>query len=153
MGTGTGDEVDTQEEEEDNREINDFESQLSLNSSTHESEASTNIETGYSDQFCTVRTINKTIDGLQQSREFMTMINSDLQLRTASVTVSVTTRVEREADHEATSRQRGTAGGSTSTKLPGTNKVTPPLVTPLLDNGASVEKALSTILDSMGEQS
>ena len=153
MGTGTGDEIDTKDEEEDNREINDYESQLSLNNSTHESEASKNIETGYWNQFCTVRTINKSIDGLQQSREFMTMINSDLQLRTTSVTVSGTTLVEREADHEETSRQRRTAGVSTSTKLPGTNKVTPPLVTLLLDNGASVEKALSTILDSKGEQS
>ena len=32
MGTGTGDEVDTQEEEEDNEQIDDFESQVSLKS-------------------------------------------------------------------------------------------------------------------------
>ena len=36
MGTGTSDEVDIQEEEEDNEEIDDVESQVSLNSSTHE---------------------------------------------------------------------------------------------------------------------
>ena len=50
MGTGAGDEVDTQEEEEDNEEIDDFDSQVSLSSSTHESEASTNMETGYSNR-------------------------------------------------------------------------------------------------------
>ena len=49
MGTGTGDEVDNQEEEEDNEEIDDFESQVSLNSSAHENEAFTIMETGYSD--------------------------------------------------------------------------------------------------------
>ena len=36
FGTGTGDEVETQEEEEDDDEQDDFESQLSLHSSTHE---------------------------------------------------------------------------------------------------------------------
>ena len=41
-GTGTGDEVDTQEEEADNGEIEDFKSQVNLNSSTHQNEASTN---------------------------------------------------------------------------------------------------------------
>ena len=50
MGTETGDEVDTQEEEEDNKEVADFESQVSLSSSTHKSEASTNMETGYSNR-------------------------------------------------------------------------------------------------------
>ena len=36
MGTGTGDIVDTQEEEEDNKKLDDFESQVSLNSLNHE---------------------------------------------------------------------------------------------------------------------
>ena len=31
--------------------------------------------------------------------------------------------------------------------------VTPPLVTPLVDNGASMEEPLTIIVDSMGEQS
>ena len=39
MGTDTGDEVEIQEDEEDDEEQDDFESQLSLNSSTHENEA------------------------------------------------------------------------------------------------------------------
>ena len=40
----------------------------------------------------------------------------------------------------------------TSTKLPGNNRVTSPLVTPLVDNGESVEEALTRIGRSMGEQ-
>ena len=46
MGAVTGDEVDNQEEEEDNEEIDHFEFQVSLNSSTHENDASKNMETG-----------------------------------------------------------------------------------------------------------
>ena len=37
------------------------------------------METGYSDRFGAVRAINKTIDGIQQSKEFMTIINSEVQ--------------------------------------------------------------------------
>ena len=36
--------------EEDNEEVDDIESQVSLTSSTHENEASTNMETGYSNR-------------------------------------------------------------------------------------------------------
>ena len=53
-----------------------------------------------------------------------------------------------EADYEGTSRQRGITRTSTSTKLPGTNKVTPPIVTPLVDNGASIEEVLTRIVDN-----
>ena len=55
-------------------------------------------------------------------------------------------------DHEETSRQRIKTRVSTSTKLPGTDRVTPPLVTPLVDNGASIDEALTNIVDSIGEQ-
>ena len=105
MENGTVDEVNTQEVEEYNEEIDDFESHVGLNSMTHEHEASTNMETGNSDRFGAVRTINKTIDGMQRS------------------------------DFEETSRQRGKTRISTSTKLPGTNSVTPPVLTPLVDTG------------------
>ena len=54
--------------------------------------------------------------------------------------------------HEKTSRQRVKARISTSTRLPGTDRVTPPLVTPLVDNGAALEEALNNIVDSLGEQ-
>ena len=43
LETGTGDEVDTQAEEDDNGENDDFESQVILKSSIHENEASTKI--------------------------------------------------------------------------------------------------------------
>ena len=79
LGTGTGDEVETQEEEEDDDEHDDFGSQLSLNSSTHENGAPTNRETGSSDRLGVVKTKNKTIDASQQSREFVTMANSEVQ--------------------------------------------------------------------------
>ena len=57
-----------------------------------------------------------------------------------------------EGDNEKTSRQRIKARISTSTKLPGTDRVTPPLVTPLVDNGAALEEALNNIVGSIGEQ-
>ena len=57
-----------------------------------------------------------------------------------------------EVDNEKTSRQRVKARISTSTKLPGTDRITPPLVTPLVDNGAALEEALNNIEDSLGEQ-
>ena len=57
-----------------------------------------------------------------------------------------------EVDKKKTSRQRVKARISTSTKLPGTDRVTPPLVTPLVDKGAALEEALNNIVDSLGEQ-
>ena len=79
LGSGTGDEVETQKEEEDDVEQDDLISQLSLNSSTHESGARTNRETGSSDQFGVLRTMNKTIYASQQSRNFVTIKNSEEQ--------------------------------------------------------------------------
>ena len=55
-------------------------------------------------------------------------------------------------DNEKTSRQRIIARISTSTKLPGIDRVTLPLVTPQVDNGASIEEAFNNIVDSIGEQ-
>ena len=57
-----------------------------------------------------------------------------------------------DVDNEKTSRQRVKARISTSTRLPGTDRVTPPLVTPLVDNGAALEEALNNIVGSIGEQ-
>ena len=57
-----------------------------------------------------------------------------------------------EVDSEKTSRQRMKARISTSTKLPGTDRVTPPLVTPLVDNGVALEEALNSIVGTIGEQ-
>ena len=55
-------------------------------------------------------------------------------------------------DNEKTSRQRVKARISTSTKLPGTDRVTPPLVTLLVDNGTALEEALNNMVDSLAEQ-
>ena len=55
-------------------------------------------------------------------------------------------------DNVKTSRQRIKARISTSTKLPGIDRVTLPLVTPLVENGASIEEALNNIVGSIGEQ-
>ena len=57
-----------------------------------------------------------------------------------------------EVEHEKTSRQRIKARISISTKLPGIDRTTPPLVTPLMDNGVSIEEALTNIVGSIGEE-
>ena len=73
------------------------------------------MKRGYSDRFGTVRTINKTIDGIQQSRDFMTMTNSEVQFGTDRNTESAITPAEPEADYEETSRHRGKTRVMTST--------------------------------------
>ena len=100
------------------------------------------METVYSDRFGAVRTISKAIDGMQRSREFMTMTNSEKQPGKDRRTASVNTPAEPEADYEETSRQRGKTRISTSTTLPGTNRVTPLPITPLGDNGSSIRRGL-----------
>ena len=55
-------------------------------------------------------------------------------------------------DNEKTSRQRIKARISTSTKLPGFDRVTQPLAAPLVDNGVSIEEALTNIVGSIREQ-
>ena len=82
----------------------------------------------------------------------MTITNSDMQLGTTRVTAAGTTLGELEVYYKGTSRQRLTARVSTNTELSGANKVTPPVVTPLVDNGSSTEESLIRIVDGMGEQ-
>ena len=60
MGTRTGDEAETQEDEEDDEGQDDFGCQVSLNSTTQENDAYTDRETGTMDQFGVVRTISNT---------------------------------------------------------------------------------------------
>ena len=55
-------------------------------------------------------------------------------------------------DNGKTSRQRIKARISTSIKLPGIDRVTPPLLMPLVNNGVSIEEALTNIVGSIGEQ-
>ena len=152
MGVGTGNEGKSQEEEEDDDEQVDFGSQISLNSSTQENEPYVGKETGNKDKFGVVRTISKEVNTPGQSRGFAIVTNSEPQTGESRNRGLGNTLADPEVDNEKTSRQRAKARISTSTKLPGTDRVTPPLVTPLVDNGTALEDALNNILDSIGEQ-
>ena len=155
MGTGTGSEAENRKEEEDDDKQDDFESQISLNSSTQENDAYTNRETGSMDRFGVVRTISKTTNGSNQTGDFVTMTNSEVQLGKNRNAGPGNPPADPEADYEETSyclRQRSKTRVSTSTKLPGTDRVTPLLVTPLVDNEASIEEGLTNIVNSKGEQ-
>ena len=152
MGVGTGDEGESQEAEVNDEEQADFGSQVSLNSSTQENEAYTDRGTGTMDHFDVVRTISKTTNTSGQSRDFVSMTNSEMRTGENRNIGLSNASVDPEVDNEKTSRQIIKARISTSTKLPGIDKVTPPLVTPLVDNGASIEEALNNIVGSIGEQ-
>ena len=82
----------------------------------------------------------------------MTMTNLEMRTGKNRNTGLCNQPADPEVDHEETSRQRIKTRVSTSTELPGTDRVTPLLVTPLVDNGASLEEALTIIVDSIGEQ-
>ena len=152
MGVGTGNEGESQEEEDDEEEQVDFGSQVSLNSSTQGNEAYVERETGTMDKFGGVRTISKKVNTPGQSRGFAMMTNSEPQTGESRNGGLGDALADPEGDNEKTSRQRVKARISTSTKLPGTDRVTQPLVTPLVDNGAALEEALNNIVDSLGEQ-
>ena len=148
MGVGTGNEAESQEEEEDEEEQVDFGSQVSLNKSTQENEAYIERETGTMDKFGVVRTISKDANTPGQSRGFAIMTNSEPRTGKSRNKGLGNALADPEVDNEKTSRQRVKARISTSTKLPGTDRVTPPLV----DNGAAIEEALNNIVGSIGEQ-
>ena len=118
---------------------------------TQENDAYTDRETGSMGQFGGVRTISKTTIGSGQSGDFVTMTNSEIQTGKNRNTGLCKTPTDQEVDHEETSsRQRIKTRVSTSNKLPETDRVTPPLVTPIVPNGASIEEALTKIVDSIG---
>ena len=127
MGTGTGKEGESQEEEEDDDEQVDSGSQLSLNSSTQENDPYLVEETGNKDKFGVVRTISKEVNTPGQSRGFAIMtkpVQRDRENRNTGLGDAL---ADPEVDSEKTSRQRMKARISTSTKLPGTDRVTSPL--------------------------
>ena len=130
----------------------DFGSQVSLNSSTQENEAYVERETGTMDKFGVVRTISKEVNTPGRSRGFAIMTNSEPQTGESRNRGLGNILAGPEVDNEKTTRQGVKARISTSTKLPGTDRVTPLLVTPLVDNGAALEEALNNIVDSLGEQ-
>ena len=152
MGVGTGIEGESQEEEEDDDEQVDFGSRVSLNKSNQENEAYTVRETGTMDKFGMVRTISKDTNTSGQSRDFVIMTNWETRTGKNRNIGLGNASADPEVDNEKTSRQRIKARISTSTKLPGIDRVTPPLVTPLVENGASLEEALNNIVGSIGEQ-
>ena len=84
------------------------------------------------DKFGVVRTISKTTNGSGQSMDFVNM--AKLEMQTGKNRNAIKTRV------------------SASTKLPGTDRLAQPLVKPLVDNGASIEEALTNKVSSRGEQ-
>ena len=55
-------------------------------------------------------------------------------------------------DYEETQNLKKSSERTHNSKLPGIDRVTPPLVTPQVDNGASIEEALNNIVGSIGEQ-
>ena len=104
------------------------------------------------DQFGVVRTISKTTNTSGQARESVSITNSEMRTGENRNTGLSNAQAELEVDNEKTSRQRIIARISTSTKLPRIYRMTPPLVTPLVENGASIEEALNNIVGSIGEQ-
>ena len=140
MGGGAGNEGESQEEEDEEEQV-EFRSQVSLNSSTQENEAYVGRETGTMDKFGVVRAISKETNTPGQSRGFAIMTNSEPQTRESRNRGLGNALADPQVDNEKTSRQRVKARISTSTKLPGTDRVTPPL-----------EEALNNIVDNLGEQ-
>ena len=132
MGVGTGNEGESQEEEEYDEGQVDFGSQVSLNSSTQENEAYTDRETGTIDKLGVVRTISKDANTSGQSRDFASMKNSETRTGESRNKGLGNASADPEVDNEKTSRQRIKARISTSTKLPGIDRVTPPLVMALV---------------------
>ena len=117
-----------------------------------ERDAYTDRETGTMDKFGVVRTISKDANTSGQSRDFVSMTNSETRTGDNRTIGLGNASADPEVDNEKTSRQRINARISTRTKLPGIDRVTPPLVTPLVENGASLEEALNNIVCSIGEQ-
>ena len=151
MGGGAGNDGESQEEE-DEEEQGDFGSQVSLNSSIQESEAHVGRETGTMDKFGVVTTISKEANTPGQSKDFAIRASSEPQPGESRTRGLGNALMDPEINNEKTLKQRVKARISTSTKLPGTDRVTPPLVTPLVDNGAALEEALNNIVDSLAEQ-
>ena len=137
MGVGTGNEGESHEEEEYDEEQVDVGSQVSLNTM---------------DKFGVVRTISKDTNTSGQSRVFVSMTNLETRTGEKRNIGLGNASADQEVDNEKTSRQRIKARISTSTKLTGINRVTSPLVTPLVENGVSLEEALNNIVGTIGEQ-
>ena len=118
MGTGIGNEAETQENEEDDDEHDNFGSQVGLNSSTQDNDAYTDRENDTMNQFGVVMTISKTTNGSGQSGDFVNMMNSEMRTGKKRNTGLCNAPADPEVGQEKTSRQRIKTRVSTSTKLP-----------------------------------
>ena len=104
------------------------------------------------DKFGVVRTISKDTNTSGQSRDFLSMTNSETQTE-ENINIGLSNAsADPEVDNEKTPRQRIKAQISTSTKLPVIDRVTPPFLTPLEEQGASIDQALNNIVGRIGEQ-
>ena len=99
-----------------------------------------------------MRTISKDANTPGQSRDFVSMTNSEIRTGQNRNTGLNNATADPEVDNKMISSQRIKARISTGTKLPGIDRMTPSLVTPLVEKGASLEEALNNIVDSIGEQ-
>ena len=104
------------------------------------------------DRFGVVRTVSKTTNTSTQSGDVASMTNSEMRTGESRNTGLSNAPADKEVDNEKTSRQRIKARISTSTNIPVIDRVTPPLFTPLVDNGVSIEEALTNIVGSIGEK-
>ena len=126
--------------------MTDFGSQTSLGRSTQGNDPYNNRETGSTDQFGVVRTISKTTNGSNQSKNFVIMTNLEVRPGKNRNTGPCPPPADPEADYGETSRQRSNTRVSTITKLPGTD------CDAISRQRRSIEEALTSIVDSIGEQ-
>ena len=103
------------------------------------------------DKFGVVTTISKEANTPGQSKDFAIRTSSEPQPGESRTRGLGNALMDPEIDNEKTLKQRVKARISTSTKLPGTDRVTPPLATPLVDNGAGLEEALNNIGEQNGQ--
>ena len=92
---------------------------MSFISSTNKDYMPVNRESGFSDQFGTVRTISSALNGMQDSSDFLATATSGKHTEATKATVIIpgTSLRELEAEYERPLRQREEARVSTSTKL------------------------------------
>ena len=98
-----------------------------------------------------VTTISKEANTPGQSKDFAIRTSSEPQPEESRTRGLGNALMDPEINNEKTLKHRVKARISTSTKLPCSNRVTPPLVTPLMDNGAALEEALNNIVGSLGD--
>ena len=103
-----------------------------------------NVEDGSSDQFGSYSAIHTASNGMKQFNQFLTTANFNTQAEATKVT-SLRLHWENWMSSTKTFKTERGPRVSTRTKLSFTNKVKPPLETPLVDDRVSMEEALTRI--------